>query len=160
MRHFEQLSNAEAAHVLGIQERAAAKRYLRALESIAAGVPEDDQAQVRCGLAASLRAAFSYRGLRRRGGGRTTVHDVLLGTAEVRARLEQGDFDGIEEMQREGVQGMRTLDDALARAVARRHVALRQAARHATSRSELITLTRVQARRRYRAVPRREAHPG
>jgi len=30
-RHFEQLSNAEAAQVLGIQERAAAKRYLRAL---------------------------------------------------------------------------------------------------------------------------------
>jgi RNA polymerase sigma-70 factor (ECF subfamily) len=31
MRHFEQLTNAEAAEVLGIQERAAAKRYLRAL---------------------------------------------------------------------------------------------------------------------------------
>jgi RNA polymerase sigma-70 factor (ECF subfamily) len=31
LRHFEQLSNAEAALVLGIQERAAAKRYLRAL---------------------------------------------------------------------------------------------------------------------------------
>jgi len=31
MRHFEQLSNAEAAQVLGIEERAAAKRYLRAL---------------------------------------------------------------------------------------------------------------------------------
>lgn len=31
MRHFEQLTNAEAAHVLAIQERAAAKRYLRAL---------------------------------------------------------------------------------------------------------------------------------
>ncbi len=31
MRHFEQLSNLEAAQVLGIEERAAAKRYLRAL---------------------------------------------------------------------------------------------------------------------------------
>jgi RNA polymerase sigma-70 factor (ECF subfamily) len=31
LRHFEQLSNAEAAQVLGIAERAAAKRYLRAL---------------------------------------------------------------------------------------------------------------------------------
>ena len=31
LRHFEQLSNAEAALVVGIQERAAAKRYLRAL---------------------------------------------------------------------------------------------------------------------------------
>jgi len=34
LRHFEQLTNAEAAEVLGIQERAAAKRYLRALERL------------------------------------------------------------------------------------------------------------------------------
>jgi RNA polymerase sigma-70 factor (ECF subfamily) len=34
LRHFEQLSNAEAAQLLGIQERAAAKRYLRALERL------------------------------------------------------------------------------------------------------------------------------
>lgn len=31
LRHFEQLTSAEAAQVLGIEERAAAKRYLRAL---------------------------------------------------------------------------------------------------------------------------------
>ena len=34
LRHFEQLTNAEAAEVVGIQERAAAKRYLRALERL------------------------------------------------------------------------------------------------------------------------------
>ena len=34
LRHFEQLSNLEAAQLLGIQERAAAKRYLRALERL------------------------------------------------------------------------------------------------------------------------------
>jgi RNA polymerase sigma-70 factor (ECF subfamily) len=34
LRHFEQLTSAEAALVLGIQERAAAKRYLRALERL------------------------------------------------------------------------------------------------------------------------------
>lgn len=34
LRHFEQLTNAEAAQVAGIQERAAAKRYLRALERL------------------------------------------------------------------------------------------------------------------------------
>jgi RNA polymerase sigma-70 factor (ECF subfamily) len=31
LRHFEQLTNGEAATVLGIEERAAAKRYVRAL---------------------------------------------------------------------------------------------------------------------------------
>jgi RNA polymerase sigma-70 factor (ECF subfamily) len=34
LRHFEQLSNPEAAQLLGIQERAAAKRYLRALQRL------------------------------------------------------------------------------------------------------------------------------
>ena len=34
LRHYEQLSNAEAGQVLGIQERAAAKRYLRALQRL------------------------------------------------------------------------------------------------------------------------------
>jgi len=34
LRHFEQLSNAEAARVLGLQERAAAKRYVRALKRL------------------------------------------------------------------------------------------------------------------------------
>ena len=34
LRHFEQLTNGEAARVLGIQERAAAKRYVRALQRL------------------------------------------------------------------------------------------------------------------------------
>ena len=34
LRHYEQLTNAEAAQVLGIQERAAGKRYLRALQRL------------------------------------------------------------------------------------------------------------------------------
>jgi RNA polymerase sigma-70 factor (ECF subfamily) len=34
LRHFEQLTNAEAAQILNVQERAAAKRYLRALERL------------------------------------------------------------------------------------------------------------------------------
>jgi RNA polymerase sigma-70 factor (ECF subfamily) len=34
LRHFEQLSNAEAAHIIGIEERAAAKRYVRALRRL------------------------------------------------------------------------------------------------------------------------------
>jgi RNA polymerase sigma-70 factor (ECF subfamily) len=34
LRHFEQLTNGEAAQVLGIQERAAAKRYVRALKRL------------------------------------------------------------------------------------------------------------------------------
>lgn len=42
LRHYEQLTNLEAARVLGIRERAAAKRYLRALKRLKemlAGMP-------------------------------------------------------------------------------------------------------------------------
>jgi len=34
LRHFEQLSNGEVAHVLGIQQRAASNRYIRALRRL------------------------------------------------------------------------------------------------------------------------------
>jgi RNA polymerase sigma-70 factor (ECF subfamily) len=34
LRHFEQLTNPEAARVLGLQEAAAAKRYVRALKRL------------------------------------------------------------------------------------------------------------------------------
>jgi RNA polymerase sigma-70 factor (ECF subfamily) len=34
LRHFEQLSNAEAAQVLGLEPSAASKRYVRALQRI------------------------------------------------------------------------------------------------------------------------------
>jgi RNA polymerase sigma-70 factor (ECF subfamily) len=36
LRHFEQLSRAETAQVLGISEAAAAKRYIRALKRLKA----------------------------------------------------------------------------------------------------------------------------
>ena len=36
LRHFEELSHAEAAQVLGIEESAAAKRYIRALKRLKA----------------------------------------------------------------------------------------------------------------------------
>ena len=42
LRHFEQLTRAEAARVLGIEEAAAAKRYVRALKrlkGVLAGMP-------------------------------------------------------------------------------------------------------------------------
>jgi twitching motility protein PilT len=135
--------------VLGV----VAPTALRAVEAILSGADREREPQLRRTLAAGLRAAFGYRGLRRVGGGRTAVQDVIVGTSDVRARLERADFGGIEQLQRQGGDGMRTLDAALARAVSRRQVSLRQAAGHAGSRSELVQLTRRDARER-RAVAR------
>jgi Tfp pilus assembly pilus retraction ATPase PilT len=126
---------------------------LRGVESVLATVGREREPQIRRTLAAALRAAFGHRGLRRLGGGRTSVQDVVVGTSDVLTRLERADFGGIEQAQRQGWDGMRTLDAALARAVARRHVSLRQAAALATSKSELVALTRRSARER-RALAR------
>jgi RNA polymerase sigma-70 factor (ECF subfamily) len=40
LRHFEQLSRAETAQVLGISEEAGAKRYIRALKRLKAILAE------------------------------------------------------------------------------------------------------------------------
>lgn len=42
LRHFEQLTNAEAARVLGLQESTASKRYIRAVRRLKEELPESD----------------------------------------------------------------------------------------------------------------------
>src|SRR5690606_9273152 len=119
--------------VLGI----VAPTAVRAMESVLANADPAREPHVRKAFAAALRAAFGYRGLRRIGGGRTAVQDVVVGTGEVQAGLERADFRAIDELQQQGRDGMRALDAALARAVSRRQVTLRHAAAHAVSRADL-----------------------
>jgi Tfp pilus assembly pilus retraction ATPase PilT len=135
---------------------------LRAVESILSTISPDRAREARAWLAAGLRAAFGVRGLRRVGGGRATIQDVLVGTREVRALLEHGDLAALEQLQRQGAEGMRTLDAALARAVARKQVTLRHAASHAASRAELVAMMRKDARERRRMTRehRSDRRPG
>jgi len=101
---------------------------------------------VRRALSASFRAAIGYRSLRRIGGGRTLVQDVLLPTEPVCALIEAGNFDGLARTQMTGAQGMRSVDESLARAVRRGQVSLREAAAHAVDRSHMVALVRASAR--------------
>jgi Tfp pilus assembly pilus retraction ATPase PilT len=103
---------------------------------------------VRRAMAASFRAAIGYRSLRRIGGGRTLVQDVVLATTAVCGALESGDFERLSRIQQDGAPGMRSVDESLARAVARRHVALREAAAQAIDRRRMVSLVRAQARRK------------
>jgi Tfp pilus assembly pilus retraction ATPase PilT len=103
---------------------------------------------VRRAMAASFRAAIGYRSLRRIGGGRTLVQDVVLATSTVCGAIEGGDFDRLARLQQDGGPGMRSVDESLARAVVRRHVALREAASQATDRSRMVSLARSLARRK------------
>ncbi|HEY6508190.1 MAG TPA: hypothetical protein VIY56_09255, partial [Vicinamibacterales bacterium] len=99
-------------------------------------------AQVRLSLASNFRAAFATRTLRRLGGGRTIVQDLLLGPSEVSGLIASGDFAGITRLQRQGLGGMFTVDERLARAVQRGHLPLRQAVEHSLDRRYLVSLVR------------------
>ena len=125
-----------------------------ALESLLAGIPPQHGLAVQRSLAAWFRCAFSYRVFHSAGQGRMVVHDLLLDTPDVRARLEQGDIAGLNKLQRSGADGMRSLDAALARAAVHRQISLRQAASHAVDRSEVVTMVRRSARERRRTRAR------
>jgi len=111
----------------------------------------DRDAHVRRALAASFRAAVGYRSLRRIGGGRMPIQDVILASNVVRPLIEAADFDGLTRTQRQGSGGMRSVDEALARATRRGHISLREAAAHAVDRSHLVALVRMRARARLSA---------
>ena len=102
---------------------------------------------VRRAMAASLRAAIGYRSLRRIGGGRTLVQDVVFA-----CRLRcAGRGKGATSMGSRACSGMAhpgcaLVDESLARAVARRQVALREAAAHAIDRRLMVSLVRAQAK--------------
>jgi Tfp pilus assembly pilus retraction ATPase PilT len=103
-------------------------------------------AHLRRALAASFRAAIGYRSLRRLGGGRTLIQDVVLATSSVCGLIEAGDFHGLARTQNDVASKMRSVDEALARAVARRQISLREAASQAIDRTHLVALVRSQAR--------------
>jgi Tfp pilus assembly pilus retraction ATPase PilT len=102
----------------------------------------DRDAHVRRALAASFRVAVGYRSLRRLGGGRMLVQDVVSTSHDVHALLEAGDFDGLTRLIHQGGVGVRSVDEALARATRRGHVSLREAAAHADDRRRLVALVR------------------
>ncbi|HEY6507880.1 MAG TPA: hypothetical protein VIY56_07690, partial [Vicinamibacterales bacterium] len=63
---------------------------LQALRSLVGRGASAADAQVRLSLASNFRAAFATRTLRRLGGGRTIVQDLLLGTSEVSGLIASG----------------------------------------------------------------------
>jgi Tfp pilus assembly pilus retraction ATPase PilT len=108
----------------------------------------DRDAHLRRALAASFRAAVGYRSLRRIGGGRMLIQDIILGSNEVRPLLESADFEGLLNTQRQGSAGLRSVDEALARAIGRGYISLREAAAHAVDRRHMVALVRMLARTR------------
>jgi Tfp pilus assembly pilus retraction ATPase PilT len=101
---------------------------------------------VRRAMAASFRAAIGYRSLRRLGGGRALIQDVVLASGSVSSLIESGDFAAFARTQNDVAAKMKSVDESLARAVTRRQISLREAASQAIDRSHLVALVRSQAR--------------
>jgi Tfp pilus assembly pilus retraction ATPase PilT len=106
----------------------------------------DRDAHLRRSLAASFRAAIGYRSVRRIGGGRLQIQDIILGSNDVRPLLEAADFENLANSQRHSTAGMRSVDEALARATRRGQISLREAAAHAIDRRHMVALVRTLAR--------------
>lgn len=134
----------------------------RAVESLLTHVAPQHESELRQSLAARFRCGLSYRSLHAAGGGRKIVHDFLIATPEVRARLERWDISALEKLQRSGADGMRSLDTALAEAAVRGEISIGQAASHALDGREVVNMIRRAARERRRArssLPRRAPRP-
>jgi len=108
--------------------------------------------EARNAFAAVFTSGCSWRRVRRPGGKSIVLSDTLIGTGHVAALLREGDIGGLDRLQRDAQDGMRTVDAALASAVARRKITLREAAARAVDRKALIGLVRRQARQQRAAV--------
>jgi len=131
---------------------------VQALQTMLGHSGLDRDAHVRRALASSFRVAVGYRTLRRLGGGRILVQDIVAASKDVRALVEAADFSGLTALIRRGVPGTRGVDEALARATKRRQVSLREAAAHAADRSRLVALVRTRARASHGGTRARDIH--
>ena len=118
----------------------------------------DRDAHVRRALSASFRVAISYRSLRRIGGGRMLVQDIVTTSKDVRSLIETSNLEGLGHLLRQGVPGARSVDDALARATRRGQVSLREAVAHADDPQRLVSLVRMRARAQAGKSNSRTAH--
>jgi Tfp pilus assembly pilus retraction ATPase PilT len=113
--------------------------------------------QDRDACAQAFRSACSWRSIRRPGGRRVVLSDVLVGTERVARLISEGDMDGLHELQRAGQDGMRTIDAVLASAVVRRKNTLRDAAAAAVDGKTLVRQVLARARERRAATSQRLA---
>jgi len=106
------LSAAETGHLVfgTLHTSSAAKTIDRIIDAFPAGEKE----MVRAMLSESLRAAISQVLLRKNGGGRVAVHEILIATPAIRNLIRENKVPQIYSAIQTGQQlGMQTLDQAL-----------------------------------------------
>ncbi len=130
------LSAAETGHLVfgTLHTSSAAKTIDRIIDAIPAGEKE----MVRAMLSESLRAVISQMLLRKNGGGRVAVHEILIATPAIRNLIRENKVPQIYSAIQTGQQlGMQTLDQALQELV-KKDVISRLEARKAAVNKELF----------------------
>ncbi len=130
------LSAAETGHLVfgTLHTSSAAKTIDRIIDAIPAGEKE----MVRAMLSESLRAVISQMLLRKNGGGRVAVHEILIATPAIRNLIRENKVPQIYSAIQTGQQlGMQTLDQALQELV-KKDVITRLEARKAAVNKELF----------------------
>ena len=113
--------------------------------------------EARNAFAAVFTCGCSWRRVRRPGSKAIVLSDTLVRTQHVTALIREGDIAGLDRLQRAEEDGMRTVDAALASAVARKKITLREAAACAVDRKALIGLV-LRKTRQQRAALRASAY--
>ena len=100
--------------------------------------PADRQAQIRTMLAESLKGVLSQMLLRRNGGGRVAVHEILLVNSAISNLIREGKTFQIHSIMQVGkASGMVCLNDALAELVKNNTITAEEALTKAINKAEL-----------------------
>jgi len=118
MRDLETIALAISAAAMGslvygtLHTNSAAKTIDRIIDVF----PTDQQAQVRTMLAESLQGVVAQQLLRKVGGGRVAVNEILIGTTAVSNIIREGKIERLTSVLQSGKNdGMQTMDDELLR---------------------------------------------
>jgi twitching motility protein PilT len=101
--------------------------------------PADEQAQVRIGLAESLKGVVAQTLCKKKGGGRVAALEILMGSHALGANIREGKIHQIPMLIQTGMkQGMRSLNDSLLDLISRNVVDPVEAYQKAIVKDELI----------------------
>src|SRR5580658_6270727 len=101
--------------------------------------PADEQSQVRCGLAESLKGVISQALCKKKGGGRVAALEILMGSYALSANIREGKLQQIPNAIQMGrKEGMCTLNDSLLDLLTKNLIEASEAYQKATAKEELL----------------------
>jgi twitching motility protein PilT len=101
--------------------------------------PADEQAQVRCGLAETLKGVISQTLCAKKTGGRAVALEILMGSFALSASIREGKLQQIpNSIQMGRKEGMCSLNDSLLELLAKNVIEATEAYQTAVSKDELV----------------------